>query len=179
MTDLQVSVGERNGDGKRAVTYRFDGREYPDTVDVTSGWQREQSLRRALQALGLPSENLSALDAEVAKVAAEADRKAEGKAAAERFPIVSSEALDREDYTPMPIITEALFRGVPAIVGAPFKTCKTLVAIDAAISVATGFSFLGCWTVPTPMHFTLSCGDGRSFAHAARGWLCTTRCVRW
>ena len=47
MTDLRVSVGVPNGDGKRPVVYRLGDREYPDTVDVQSGWQREQSLRRA------------------------------------------------------------------------------------------------------------------------------------
>ena len=63
MTDLRVSVGKRNGDGKRHIVYRHGEKEYSDRVEVLSGGQREQSLRRALEALGLPANNLPALGA--------------------------------------------------------------------------------------------------------------------
>jgi hypothetical protein len=78
----------------------------------------------------------------------------------ERFPLVSSAALDSEDYTPRPIITEALFAGVPAIAGAPFKTCKSLIGIDGHISIATGLPWLGAFTVPTPMSSLYFVGEG-------------------
>ena len=160
MTDLCVSVGVVNGDGRRSVVYRLGDREYPDTVDVQSGYQREQSLRRALEALGLPADNLPSLDAEVARLAAEADRKADAGDHKPRFELVSSAALDSEDYTPSPIITEALFAGSPAVVGGMFKTGKTLLAIDAAVSIATGRMFLGAWTVPEPRGVVYFTGEG-------------------
>lgn len=160
MTDIQVSVGGRNGDGKRPVTYRLDGREYPDVLDVASGWQREQSLRRAMAALGIEADNFSALDSQVARLAKEKSQEVEGEARAARFPIVSSKALDSEDYTPSPIITEALFAGSPAVIGGMFKTGKTLLAVDLAISVATGLPFLGSWTVPEPREVVYFTGEG-------------------
>ncbi len=160
MTDLRVCVGERNGDGKRAVIYRLGDREYPDTVDVQSGWQREQSLRRALDALGLPADNLPSLDAEVARLAREKDQEVEGGPKTPRFPLISSAALDSEDFTPSPIITEVLFAGSPAVQGGMFKTGKTLLGIDAAISIATGRRFLGVWTVPEPREVVYFTGEG-------------------
>jgi hypothetical protein len=78
----------------------------------------------------------------------------------ERFPLITSAALDSEDYTPSPIITEVLFAGSPAVIGGMFKTCKTLVAIDMAISIATGRPFLGSWTVPEPREVVYFTGEG-------------------
>jgi hypothetical protein len=153
-------MGERNGDGKRPVVYRYDDREYPDTVDVSSGWQREQSLRRALESFGLPADNLPSLDAEIARLAKEQDRKAEGEDRKPRFELVSSSALDSEDYTASPIITEVLFAGSPAVEGGMFKTGKTLLAMDAAVSIATGRMFLGVWTVPEPRGVVYFTGEG-------------------
>lgn len=73
MTDLRVLVGERNGDHRRHLTYRYGEQEYPDVVDINSGFQREQSVRKALELFGLPAENLPALVAEVVKLAKEKD----------------------------------------------------------------------------------------------------------
>ncbi len=78
----------------------------------------------------------------------------------ERFPLVTSAALDREDYTASPIITEVLFAGSPAVIGGMFKTGKSLLAIDAAISIATGRPFLGSWTVPEPREVVYFTGEG-------------------
>ena len=77
-----------------------------------------------------------------------------------RFPIVSSLALDSEDYTARPIITEVLFEGSPAVIGGMFKTGKTLLGIDAAVSIATGRMFLGAWTVPEPHGVVYFTGEG-------------------
>jgi len=158
MTDLCVSVGERNGDGKRAVVYRVGESEYPDSIDLASAWQRQQSVKRALAAFALPVDNLAALDAELSRVAKQADAAGEHKAP--RFPLVSCKALDGEDYTPSPIITEALFAGSPAVAGGIFKVGKTLITMDAAISIATGRPFLGSWTVPEPRVVVYFTGEG-------------------
>jgi hypothetical protein len=80
--------------------------------------------------------------------------------AVERFPLLSSAALDSEDCTASPIITEALFAGSPAVIGGMFKTGKTLLGIDAAISIATGRMFLGAFTVPEPRVVVYFTGEG-------------------
>ena len=68
--------------------------------------------------------------------------------------------MDSQDYTPTPLITESLFAGVPAVIGASFKTCKTLIGIDAAISLAAGRPWLGSFTVPNPRTVVYFCGEG-------------------
>ena len=78
----------------------------------------------------------------------------------ERFPLVSNATLNTADYRASPIITEALFAGSPAVIGAQFKTCKTLTGVDAAISIATGRPFLGVWTVPEPRGVVYFTGEG-------------------
>ena len=77
-----------------------------------------------------------------------------------RFPLVSSSTLDSADYTASPIITETLFAGSPAVIGGMFKTGKTLLATDVAISIATGRPFLGAWTVPEPRDVIYFTGEG-------------------
>lgn len=97
---------------------------------------------------------------------AEPPRRAETKPAVkaepkkERFPLVTSAALDQADYTASPIITEVLFAGSPEVIGAPFKTCKTLAGVDAAVSIATGRMFFGAWTVPEPRGVVYFTGEG-------------------
>ena len=78
----------------------------------------------------------------------------------ERFPLVSSEALDSEDYTPQWIIKEIFAVGGPAVIGGLFKVGKTLIAIAAAVAIATGRLFLGSWTVPTPRVVVYFSGEG-------------------
>lgn len=163
MTTIQFDVGSPNGNGKRPVVYKYDGREYSDQVDTASGFQRSESLKRGLAGLGLdPTKlgNLGALDAEIGRLAAEKDKAASGGEAKERFPLVTCQALDAADYTPRPIITDCLYAEHPAYDGGMFKTCKTLLAADAAISVATGRPFLNTFTVPEPMSVVYFSGEG-------------------
>ena len=79
---------------------------------------------------------------------------------APRFPLVSSAALDKGDYTPRAIITDCLYAGHPAMDGGIFKSGKTLLAIDGAISIATGCPFLNAFTVPEPMAVVYFTGEG-------------------
>jgi hypothetical protein len=72
---VSITLGSPNGDGKRSVVYRHGDNEYPDRLDVQSGWQRQQSVGRALKALGLPADNLSALESDLARLAKEQDQK--------------------------------------------------------------------------------------------------------
>lgn len=79
---------------------------------------------------------------------------------AERFPLVTSAALDSQDYTPSWIVIEVLCALVPAVIGGLFKTCKSLVAIAQAIAIASGRPFLNTFTVPTPMSVIYFSGEG-------------------
>lgn len=88
------------------------------------------------------------------------DRRAGSGDAEPRFKTISFAEIDKEDYTPTPIVTEALFAGVPAVIGAPFKPRKSLIVIDTAISIATGLPFFGSWTVPEPMGVVYFSGEG-------------------
>ena len=78
----------------------------------------------------------------------------------ERFPLVTCAALDSEDYTPRALITEFLYALVVTIIGGIFKVCKTLVAMDAAISIASGRPFLNAFTVPGAVTVVYFCGEG-------------------
>ena len=142
-TDLQVSVESPNGDGKRAVIYRLGDREYPDTVDVRSGFQREQSLRRALEALGLPIADLPSLDAEVARLAMERDRKTASSEHKITYNRLTCAELDAGSYELEYLIDRTLVAGQPCIVAGGKKCLKTSLLLDMGISLAMGGFFLG------------------------------------
>lgn len=140
MTDIRVTIGQRNGDGKRSVTYQLGENIYPDTLDVASGWQREQSLRRALQALGLSADNLPALDAEVARLAKESDKASDRRV---EFRRLSCAELDAGNYELEYLIDRTLVAGQPCIMAGGKKCLKTSLLLDMGISLAVGGFFLG------------------------------------
>ena len=78
----------------------------------------------------------------------------------ERFPLVTSEELDSEDYAPRWLILDVLCALVPAVVGGSFKTCKTLIAIAQAIALASGRPFLNVFCVPEPLIVIYFSGEG-------------------
>jgi len=78
----------------------------------------------------------------------------------ERFPLVTSAALDTADYTPRWIIDDILAAGSPAVDGGLFKTGKTLIAVDGSISVASGTPFLGRFEVSEPLSVVYFSGEG-------------------
>jgi hypothetical protein len=142
MRELSVSLGETNGDGKRHVTYRYGDSEYPDTVDLSSGWQREQSLKRACEALGLPADGLPALGAEVVRLAKEKDG-AGSMAKSIEFRRISCAELDAASYDLEYLIDGALVAGQPCILAGGKKCLKTSILIDLGVSLAVGGYFLG------------------------------------
>ena len=148
MVDIGVSVGERNGDGKRDVTYRLGEQTYPDTIDPQSGFQREQSVRRAMAAFGVEPDNLSALDAEIARLAAEADKTADGAEDKPSEPppftrLFTGAELLALDLKPRFLVRGIMVEGQPMIIGGRSKTLKTSLACDLAISLGSGTPFLG------------------------------------
>jgi hypothetical protein len=78
----------------------------------------------------------------------------------DRFPLVTCATLDSEDYTPRAIIEEMLFAESPTVCGGMFKTLKSLLAMDVAISVATGRAFLGKFPVVKPLRVVYFTGEG-------------------
>ena len=161
--------------GKEAVILPdadLPGRKYTDAVTALLAKLTPVPVVKVVELPGLP-EHGDAADFVAANAGTNADElrrivetladgtaRKEGGAKAERFPLISCRALDSEDYTPSPIITEALFAGSPAVIGGMFKTGKTLLGIDAAISVATGRPFLSSWTVPEPREVVYFTGEG-------------------
>jgi len=149
MTDIQVDVGQTNGDGRTPVVYRFGDKEYPDRVDVSSGFQREQSLRRALDSFGLPADNLPALDAEIARLAKEAYRTP-----AKREKNRGSVDVDREWVSfPTSNLPEPTGHYVEAAAGAigcepAFVALPLLSALAGAIGTSTRIEMKPDWQEP-------------------------------
>jgi hypothetical protein len=78
----------------------------------------------------------------------------------DRFPLITCAALDKGDFTPRPIITDVLYAGSPAFVGGPFKTMKTLISVDMAVSIATGKAFLNHFTAVEHREVVYFSGEG-------------------
>ena len=123
MSELEIILGERNGDGRDRLRYVYGGKEFPDAIFMESAEQREKSLRSVMRYFGIGTDSLTELSAQLIKLAAQAAQaNAETSDTKDRFPIVSCATLDAEDYTPRPIITNCLYAGHPAIDGGMFKT---------------------------------------------------------
>ncbi len=174
-SDVVYTIQKPDRFGKRLVVASRNGQEWRGTIDPYNDYQVEQFAESVYGKLFDETEQLDDwtpsgganrrpiehIKDAITTLAIAEDQKAEGgEHKKPRFEIISSNGLDNANYTPTPIITEALFAGVPAIIGAPFKTCKSLVGIDAAISIATGLPFLGSFTVPAPMSVVYFSGEG-------------------
>lgn len=156
MKDIQLCIGQRNGDGKRSIVYRLGDDEYPDVLDTQSGWQREQSLKRAMNALGIDPDgcglseafesNLSVLDAEVAKLVKEEDEKAEGGKLIDFAPMTCSQLM-QADVSVEYLIDNLIVARQPILLAGPVKTLKTSLLMALVFALATGVHFLGYFRV--------------------------------
>ncbi len=73
--------------------------------------------------------------------------------------LISSKELDSNDYTLEYHIPNVLVKGQPCILAGAKKSGKTSIAIDLAISLAIGGSFLGCLPVKRPCNVVMLSGE--------------------
>jgi len=76
------------------------------------------------------------------------------------FKPVRADELARADYSVTWLIDGHLAADQPAFIGGPAKTCKTLIAIDAALSLVTGANFLGKFQVHEAQTVAYLSGEG-------------------
>jgi hypothetical protein len=67
MSELQIILGERNGDGRDRLRYVYGGKEFPDAIFMESADQREKSLRSAMRYHGIGTDNMTDLSSRYAK----------------------------------------------------------------------------------------------------------------
>lgn len=76
-----------------------------------------------------------------------------------RFDFITAEEFDEGDYTPVMLINEVFTRYEMGLIAAPSKTLKTSIALDAAISIASGTPFLGKFRVPNKLRVAFVSGE--------------------
>ena len=80
-----------------------------------------------------------------------------------RFEFIDSTTFAGGDYRASWLVKNVLTRGEPAGIGGPMKSLKTSIAVDLAISVATGTPFVGHFGVPHAVTTAIVSGEsGRS-----------------
>jgi hypothetical protein len=158
VADVTIDLGPQGPRG-RAVVLGFGGRTYSDRFDVESGFQREAFLHRAQADLGLGAEQLPLVEGDILRMARAADSEDGDE---DDFRSYTCAELDGGDFSARPLIEGVLYDGLPTIIGAPFKTCKSLVAMDAALSIASGNPWLGYFPVPERRRVSYFFGEGGS-----------------
>lgn len=77
--------------------------------------------------------------------------RCDGVVEVKEIEVIDSDTFFNTDYRQRFLIRNVLVEGQPGIIGGRFKAMKTSVAVDAAISLATGTPFLGEFeTIQTP-----------------------------
>ena len=79
--------------------------------------------------------------------------------AKEDFAVIASEEFFGRER-PIEYLVEGLVvRGQPLVIGGPVKSCKTLLVLDLAYSLASGTPFLGRFAVPKPARVVVFSGE--------------------
>jgi hypothetical protein len=81
-----------------------------------------------------------------------------------RFSPLTAGQLARNVRKPEWLVEGLLMRGQPAIWGGPYKSLKTRLAVDLAVSLATRMPFLGKFKVYSPVRVALLSGESGEWA---------------
>jgi hypothetical protein len=93
-------------------------------------------------------------------VTGDADKnKHRAQTAAERFPLLNGAALDAMDTRIEYLVNDVMVMGQPAIIAGGEKMCKTTMAVDLGVSLASGRRFLGEFIVPATRRVLLLSGE--------------------
>lgn len=139
---LTVQLGGMTAVGKQQVTYHYGETAFPDTVDMASAFQREESLKRAARHFGVDDESLLDLSRQLATLAAGCNQPGDDMKPME-FRRVTCAELDAATYDLEYLIDGALVAGQPCILAGGKKCLKTSILIDLGIALAVGRYFLG------------------------------------
>lgn len=93
-----------------------------------------------------------------------------------RFDFIDSAAFAAGDFRPTWLVKKVLVKGEPAGIGGPMKSLKTSIAVDMAISLATGAPFLCHFDVPQPIRTAIISGEsGRSTLQMTANRVCESK----
>ena len=144
MSDLQIKLGDRNGDGRNELAYLdcIDGEPFRDKVDMASGREREESIKRAVRHFGIGGNDIPELSRQLAKLAADVPTQA-------RLLPPIRDAYDRrgtELVLPQELIQGMLHQGSKLQLGGASKGFTTWTLEYLALAIAYGLPWLGCQT---------------------------------
>ncbi len=148
MSDLQVTLGQLNGDGHHLIAYRYGDACFPDKVDMASAFQREESLKRAMRHFGVGSKSLTDLSQQLAALAAQAEQAQDGEKTQPQLPTNRRRLRLLHHRTALAGGTDSgvLHRGSKLSLGGASKSYKTWTLMNLALCVAYEVPWLGCST---------------------------------
>ena len=141
MSDLQIKLGDQNGDVRHEIAFLdcIDGEPFRDKVDMASGKEREESIKRAVRHFGHGSEDIPELSRQLAKLAAEALTQNRPLP-----PILTlKELYDQQLCLPDELIQGVLHGGSKLSFGGTSKGFKTWTLQALSMAVASGLPWLG------------------------------------
>ncbi|MFO0879961.1 MAG: AAA family ATPase [Gemmataceae bacterium] len=93
-----------------------------------------------------------------------------------RWSPIDSQTLATTDYRPTWLIKRLMVAGQPTVLGGPMKSLKTSIAIDLAVSLASGAPFLGAFDVYKPQRVAVLSGESGPFTlKETANRVCATR----